>query len=49
MRNRLDVTRSRIAPQFVFLALAFEVAAELAKMTQQFALLHETTTVPFSS
>jgi hypothetical protein len=36
-RNGLDVARKRIAPQFVFFPLPFEVATELAKMAQQFS------------
>jgi hypothetical protein len=31
-RNRLDMTRLRIAPQFMFFTLTFEVAAELTKV-----------------
>jgi hypothetical protein len=38
--NRFDVTCLRIRPEFVLLALAFQVAAKFSEMTKQFSLLH---------
>ena len=47
--NGFDVSGLRVGPELVFLALAFEITAELSEMAKQFPLLHETTTVPFSA
>src|SRR5204862_7395783 len=44
-RNSLDVARERITPQFMFFTLTLQIAAVPPQMTEEFFLLHSTTTV----
>ena len=44
-RNSLDVARERITPQFMFFTLTLQKTAVPPQMTEEFFLLHSTTTV----
>src|SRR6266852_2308828 len=47
-RNGFDVTRLRVAPELVFLALALEIATEFAEMTERSRCFTKRRRFPFA-